>query len=152
MRSSPRSAMKAQRDEGFLRRLARIARYAWASPCTLVGLLLAAPAFLFGARARVVDGVIEVANPLFEGPNDRKVWPFRAITFGNVVIAGSVADLDLLRVHEHAHVRQYEQWGLFFLAAYPAASLWQLLRGGRPYVDNWFEVQARDKAARDKFK
>ena len=33
-----------------------------------------------------VDGVIEIANPLFEGPSDKKLWPFRAITFGHVVM------------------------------------------------------------------
>ena len=133
-------------------RLPTIARYAWTSPCTLVGLLLVAPAFLFGAKARVVDGVIEIANPLFEGPSEKKLWPFRAITFGHVVIGESAADLDLLREHEHAHVRQYERWGLFFFVAYPLASLWQLLRGKRPYFDNWFEVEARHNAGRERFK
>lgn len=132
--------------------LLRIARYAWASPCTLVGLLLVSPAFLFGAKARVADGVIEIANPLFEGPSDKKLWPFRAITFGHVVIGESARDLELLRAHEHAHVRQYEKWGAFLFIAYPASSLWQLLRGNRPYLDNWFEVQARHNAARERFK
>ena len=135
----------------FRHALARIARYAWASPCTLTGLLLVSPAFLFGARARVVDGVVEVADPLHDGPGDQRWWPFRAITFGHVVIARTLADLDLLRSHEHAHVRQYEKWGAVFFVAYPAASLWQLLRGGRPYFDNWFEVQARAHAARERF-
>jgi hypothetical protein len=130
----------------------RLLRYAWAAPCTLVGLLLAAPTFLFGAKTRVVDGVVEVANPLFEDSNDRKGWPFRAITFGHVVIAGSFADLDLLRAHEQAHVRQYERWGIVFFIAYPLSSLWQLLRGRRAYFDNWFEVQARAHAARARFK
>ena len=135
-------------------RLLRFARYAWASPCTFVGLLLVAPTFLFGTRARVVHGVIEVANPLYEGPDEHKqlLWPFRAITFGHVVIAHKAADLDLLRAHEHAHVRQYERWGIFFFAAYPLASLWQLLRGQRPYFDNWFEVEARHNAARERFR
>jgi hypothetical protein len=131
--------------------LLRLARYAWASPCTLAGLLLVAPAFLFGAKAHIVHGVVEVANPLFEDPADKKVWPFRAITFGHVVIAGSFADLDLLRAHEHAHVRQYEHWGIAFFIAYPASSLWQLLRGRRPYFDNWFEVSARAEAGRNRF-
>jgi hypothetical protein len=43
---------------------ARIARYVWAAPCTAVGLCLVAPAFLFGAPARVVDGAIEVPRGL----------------------------------------------------------------------------------------
>ncbi len=133
--------------------LVRLARYAWASPCTLVGLLLVAPTFLFGARAQIVEGVIEIADPMFEVPDPQKNWlPFRAITFGHVVVAGSTEDLDLLRAHEHAHVRQYEGWGIAFFIAYPASSLWQLLRGGRPYLDNWFEVQARAEAGRRRYK
>ncbi len=143
--------MKAEPGDGLLHRLTRIARYAWALPCTAVGLLLVSPAFLFGARARVVDGVVEIADPLYDTPIDQWRWPFRAITFGHVVIARGVRDLDLLRAHEHAHVRQYEKWGAVFFVAYPAASLWQLLRGGRPYFDNWFEVQARAHAARERF-
>lgn len=134
------------------RRLARFARYVWAAPCTLVGLLLVSPAFLFGARARVVEGVIEIAAPLYEGPGDQTWWPFRAITFGHVVIARKTTELELLRAHEHAHVRQYEKWGISFFLAYPAASLWQLLRGGRPYLDNWFEVEARAQAGMERFK
>ncbi len=134
-------------------RLLRFARYAWASPCTLVGLLLVAPTFLFGARARVVHGVIEVANPLYEGPDENKqlLWPFRAITFGHVVVARGTHELDLLRSHEHAHVRQYERWGLFFFVAYPLASLWELVCGRRPYFDNRFEVDARDHAAKNRW-
>ena len=125
---------------------ARIARYVWAAPCTAVGLCLVAPAFLFGATARVVDGAIEVALSAFKSSNFLLgALPFNAITFGHVVIATSQTGLDRLRAHEQAHVTQYERWGVFFFVAYPAASLWQLLRYRRPYVDNWFEVQAREK-------
>ena len=130
----------------------RLARYVWAAPCTLAGLLLASPTFLFGARARVANGVIEIANPLYEGPRENAWWPFRAITFGHVVIGQSWWELALLRPHEHAHVRQYEQWGVLFFLAYPLSSLWQLVRGRRPYFDNWFEVDARLHAASDTFK
>ena len=62
--------------------------------------------------------------------------PFNAITFGHVVVlATSQTELDRLRAHEQAHVRQYEKWAVFFFVAYPAASLWQLLRCRRPYID-----------------
>lgn len=123
-----------------------LARYAWAAPCTLVGLILVAPAFLFGARARIVKGVVETAVPLLGRTSIfRKLLPFEAITFGHVVIAASDAELGRLRKHEHEHVRQYERWGLLFFVAYPAASFWQLLRGRRPYLDNYFEIQARAK-------
>ena len=135
-----------------MKTLPKLARYAWASPCTLVGVLLVLPTFVFGARAKVVNGVIEVANPLFEGPNAQKLWPFRAITFGHVVISESSSMLSKLRAHEHAHVRQYEKWGVFFFLAYPLSSLWQLVHGRRPYLDNWFEAEARAVAAREKFK
>jgi len=124
---------------------AGIARYVWAAPCTAIGLCLVAPAFLFGATARVVDGAIEVALSAFKSSNfPLGALPFNAITFGHVVIATSQTELDRLRGHEQAHVRQYERWGVFFFVAYPAASLWQLLRCRRPYIDNWFEVQARE--------
>jgi hypothetical protein len=127
---------------------AGIARYVWAAPCTAIGLCLVAPAFLFGATARVVDGAIEVALSAFKSSNFLfKGLPFNAITFGHVVLATSQTELDRLRGHEQAHVRQYERWGVLFFVAYPAASLWQLLRCRRPYIDNWFEVQARERSS-----
>src|SRR5260370_17630752 len=126
---------------------AGIARYVWAAPCTAIGLCLVAPAFLFGATARVVDGAIEVALSAFKSSNLLlllRAVRFKAITFGHVVLETSQTELDRLRGHEQARVRQYERWGVFFFVAYPAASLWQLLRCRRPYIDNWFEVQARE--------
>jgi hypothetical protein len=118
-------------------------RYAWASPCTAVGLLFAIPPLSLGfATARVVDGVIEIALGN-ASPFTRRCLPFNAITFGHCVLGMSTAELHRLRAHEHAHVRQYERWGAMFFLAYPLASAWQWLRGRRPYRDNGFEVQAR---------
>jgi hypothetical protein len=126
----------------------RFLRYTWASPCTAVGLCLCVPAFLFGASARVVDGVIEVALSPHKTPAAvLRALPFNAITFGHLVLGTSEGELDRLRTHEQAHVRQYERWGILFFVAYPAASLWQLLAGRRPYWDNGFEVQAREEAS-----
>ena len=134
----------------FLHVSTRIARYLWAAPCTAVGMCVAAPLLISGAKSRVVDGVVEVSvcarKPLVPLVG---ALPFCAITFGHVVFAGNEAEHDRLRAHERTHVRQYERWGAFFLLAYPAASLWQLLRGRRPYFDNGFEVEARDQAARE---
>jgi len=82
---------------------ASIARYVWAAPCTAVGLCLVAPAFLFGATARVVDGAIEVALSAFKSSNFLLgALPFNAITFGHVVFASSQTELDRLRAHEQA--------------------------------------------------
>ena len=126
----------------------RLARYLWAAPCTAVGLCLVVPAFLFGARARVVEGTFEVALGREAGAAGiRRRLPFSAITFGHLVAATRFAELDRLRRHEQAHVRQYERWGVLFFVAYPAESLRQWLRGRRPYIDNGFEVQARAAAA-----
>lgn len=130
----------------FKRRFSvRLLRYAWASPCTALGLCLAAPAFLIGARARIADGVVEVAL----SQRGQAAWlrklPFVAITFGHSVIGATAQELERLRLHEHEHVRQYERWGPAFLAAYPLESLWQMLRGRRAYFDNRFEQQARAK-------
>lgn len=128
------------------RTIDRFARYLWAAPCTAVGLCLVAPAFLFGARVQVVKGVVEIALSAHKGQGVfLQALSINAITFGHVVIATTGSELNRLRMHEHEHVRQYERWGASFFVAYPLASFWQLLKGRRPYMDNWFEVRARAK-------
>ena len=121
-----------------------LARFAWVSPCSALGFLLALPVLAGGGSARRVAGVLEVAvrrGCLPERTLLRRL-PFAAITLGHVVVGVSTADLDRLRAHEHAHVRQYERWGAAFLLAYPFASLIALLRGGHPYRNNRFEREA----------
>ena len=129
---------------------ARLARLAWAAPCTIVGLCLFAPALLFGGRLRRVGGCLEIDLARDAQPRGwvRRL-PFNAITFGHLIAAVSAAELQRLSRHERAHVAQYERWGLLFFVAYPAASLWQRVRGRRSYVDNGFEVQARAAAGED---
>jgi len=118
----------------------RLLRYAWAAPCTLVGLCAALLTLPFHPRFRVVEGIIEVTLGLVRKQR------FSAITLGHVVLAVTDAELDRLRTHEHEHVRQYERWGIVFFVAYPLSSLWQAVNGRRPYEDNWFEVRAREAA------
>ncbi len=99
---------------------------------------------LLGGRARRVAGVLEVSGGLVGrllGPG-RVALPWRAMTLGHVILGIDAAALEESREHEHVHVRQYEQWGPFFLPAYAASSLWQLACGRRCYRDNWFERQA----------
>jgi hypothetical protein len=103
-------------------------------------LAFALPMLITGARLRAQHGVLEVAWR--HAPHLTR-WRFVAITFGHVVLGRSHNELSRLRAHEHAHVRQYERWGVLFLLLYPASSLWQLLRGRRAYLDNVFEVDAR---------
>lgn len=124
-----------------------LAAYLWASPCTAIGMALGVIALLCGYRWQRHDGVLEVARPV-AAPLRPSLLPIVAITFGHVVLGRSAGDLERLRAHEHAHVAQYERWGPLFLLAYPLASLLALLRSGRPYYDNCFEMEARATARR----
>lgn len=123
-----------------LRALSRLCRYAWAAPCSAVGLGCALVVCALGGRLQVRQGVLEVAAAR---PARRRALPFAAITLGHVVLARDEATLARCRAHERVHVRQYECWGPVFFLAYPVASAVQLLRGRHPYRCNWFEVQAR---------
>ncbi|HWG70819.1 MAG TPA: hypothetical protein VN692_15500 [Steroidobacteraceae bacterium] len=121
-----------------------VVRYAWAAPCTVLGLCFAAFAPLVGGGMRWVSGVLEVSWRSDENvaPRWERLLPFRAITFGHVVIGASPAQVAALREHERIHVRQYERWGVVLFLAYPLSSLVQLVSGRRPYWDNCFEVEA----------
>jgi hypothetical protein len=122
--------------------------YAWASPNSLVGLAIGGAMILLGARAGRVAGVLEVAGGLVGTllGEKRIALPWRAMTLGHVILGLDEAALIQSRAHEHVHVRQYEQWGPFFLPAYVVSSLWQLACGRRCYRDNWFERQAYDQS------
>jgi hypothetical protein len=130
------SLSKPQRN----RRLLHWACVLWASPNTLIGLVLGLLLLPLGARFRRVDGVLEIAA-LRRAPRHR--WPFAAITFGHVILGTHAQELEHLRAHERVHVRQCERWGPLFLPAYLLAGAWQWVRGRRAYWDNPFEVEAR---------
>lgn len=122
--------------------------YAWASPNSLIGLVIAGFMILLGARAGRMAGVLEVAGGLVGTLLGAKriALPWRAMTLGHVILGIDEAALEQSRSHEHVHVRQYEQWGPFFLPAYVLSSLWQLVCGRRCYRDNWFERQANERS------
>ena len=126
----------------------KLLRYLWVSPASLVGLVLGLVALASGARARVVDGAIEVAGGhvrslILRLPEGLR---FGAITLGHVIVGLDHAVLAHAREHEHVHVRQYEKWGFFFFPLYLGSSLLQLARGRDPYRDNCFEAEAFAKA------
>lgn len=68
---------------------------------------------------------------------------FLALALGHVVLARTDAVLEAVRAHELVHVRQAERWGPFFLPAYVCASVSAWAEGGRAYIDNVFEREAR---------
>jgi hypothetical protein len=123
----------------------KAAKFVWAMPCSVVGLVLAVIPLGLGGRAKWSDGALEVSYrpTLVACGTLARQLPFRAIVFGHVILAMTQQELVALGPHERVHVAQYERWGPLFLLAYPAASLWQLLHGRSPYWHNHFEVQAR---------
>ncbi len=121
----------------------RPAAYGWAAPTTMVGLVAGALTLATGGRAQRKQGALE-----FHGGFARWFLEWRAVrasamTLGHVILGRDVPCLDACRDHEQAHVRQVERWGIAFLPAYIAASVWAAARGRHYYLDNWFEVDAR---------
>ncbi len=124
--------------------LHRTAVLVWAAPNTTLGLVAGVAMVCLGGRMRRVRGVIEISGGLAGRAAARLPARvrFTAMTLGHVILGLSETDLAAARDHEHVHVRQYEQWGPFFLPAYAASSLWQLLCRRRAYRDNYFEREA----------
>jgi hypothetical protein len=95
-------------------------------------------------RVRIVAGVAEfhggwMGNFIASRP---RPFCFGAITLGHVILGTCLKELIALRAHEHVHVRQYEQWGVFSLAAYALSSLWEVCHCRNGYRNNFFERQA----------
>ena len=122
-----------------------LARYAWAAPASLIGLVVALLTIACGGRMRLADGVIEAHGGRLATAVARRCR-FCAITFGHVVLATDACAAERCRAHERVHVRQYERWGALFFVAYVASSAWQALAGGDAYRDNRFEREARHAA------
>jgi hypothetical protein len=118
--------------------------YAWAIPNTALGILLGLVMLALGGRVHIVAGVAEfhgghVGNFFASRPPP---FCFGAVTLGHVILGTCHKELCALRAHEHVHVKQYEQWGVFFLPAYALSSLWEILHGRNGYSNNFFERQA----------
>ena len=118
--------------------------YLWAAPWSTLGLLAGLVAALFGARFLLREGALEIGGGLLGKAMSRLPAPFSfsAITLGHVILGLDHRTLAAVRTHEHVHVRQYERWGIFFVPAYLLSSLFELLCGRRPYLDNRFEREA----------
>ena len=117
----------------------RIAAFLWPLPYTLMGISLG---LLLGGRFQKIDGVIEIHGPFVASILKRLYNPAMAITLGHVVLGQTPTALETTRVHERVHVRQYERWGVFFVPAYFAASVYLYFRGRDGYLENPFEIEA----------
>ena len=127
----------------FFRLLAMI----WASPYTLLGLLVGAIGLCTGGRARVRGHILEfygggVKWLLERLPNGQFTM---AMTLGHTILGKTDAALDISWEHELVHVRQFERWGPFMGPAYLGCSAVLWLRGHDAYRDNPFERQAYEE-------
>ncbi|WP_246112887.1 hypothetical protein [Allorhodopirellula solitaria] len=123
-----------------------LVRVLWASPYTLVGLLIGGIGLCFGGRVRVRGRSIEFYGGgirwfLHRLPHGQFTL---ALTLGHTILGQTDAALDICRRHEAIHVAQYERWGPFMLPAYYLSSVFVWLTGRRFYRDNPFEVEAND--------
>jgi hypothetical protein len=129
----------------------RFIRYLWASPNTLLGLLLFVPlALVSHGRLAIVDGVLELHGGLIARLLRRctlRPGGASAMTLGHVVIGCDGPALAATRPHERVHVRQCEVWGPAFIPAYLVAGLWGLLKGEGAYQGNYFERRAVQEAS-----
>jgi hypothetical protein len=121
--------------------LLRVLGVIWASPYTLVGLLVGVVGLCSGGRGRIRGRVIEfygggVSWLLTRLSRGKFIMAF---TLGHTVLGQTDAALDLSRQHELVHVRQYERWGPLMGPAYLGCALVLWLTGRRPYEDNPFE-------------
>ncbi len=122
-------------------------RYLWAAPVSALGLVMACAAGLGGARWQRVNGVLEVCGGWL-GRWMAKRTKVQAITVGHVVLGVDASTLSAWRAHEHAHVAQYERWGVLMVPLYLASSLHARMRGDNAYWHNAFEREARIVARR----
>lgn len=134
-----------------MRHVALILGMIWASPNSLVGLVIGLAGLCTGGRVRVRGRVLE-----FYG--GAVTWLVRhlkdgefvlAFTLGHTILGQTEASLDIAREHEMVHVRQFERWGPLMAPAYLLCSLVLWLQGRRPYYDNPFEREAYGESGGD---
>ncbi|TWT77400.1 hypothetical protein Pla123a_20610 [Posidoniimonas polymericola] len=124
---------------------ARILKLVWASPYTLLGVLVGVLGLATGGGAQLRRGALEFHGGLVRWLLERVpgIGGAMAMTLGHTILGQTTAALDLAREHEHVHVRQFERWGPLMGPAYIGCSVWLWLRRSpRPYRDNPFEVEA----------
>lgn len=126
--------------------LSHAAGILWASPATLLGLVVGVLGLATGGGARRVGRTIEFHGGCLAWLLDHLPVKALALTLGHVVLGRSAGALDRCRAHELVHVRQYERWGPLFIPAYLLCSLVLLVRGRDFYRDNPFERAAYREA------
>jgi len=126
--------------------LLKVIRYLWASPNTILGFPFLLLSLVHRKSPRLIDGTLEIENKSISWIL-KKLIPIRggamAITLGHIIIGRDEECLRSCRDHERVHVKQCEIWGPFFLPAYFGSSCLEYFRNNDPYLDNYFEKEAR---------
>lgn len=122
----------------------KLFHYLWASPNTLLGLLIGMLGLLTGGKMQVIQGAVEFHSGAVRWLLRRTLLgsSTMAMTLGHTILGQTESSLAVARDHEHVHVRQYEVWGPFFVPAYLFCSLYLWCVKRDPYRDNPFEVEA----------
>ena len=114
----------------------------WTIPNTVLGCFLGLLGLLFGGKVQWVGGALEFHGGLVKWLLSLIPGRIHAMTLGHSIIGLSARSLEVARIHEHVHVRQYEWFGPLFIPCYLLASVFVWLQGKNAYRDNPFEVQA----------
>ena len=118
----------------------------WASPATLLGLLIGLLGLLTNGRARFRQPALQFHGGFVTWLLGKLPSTPCAMTLGHVVLGVNSQELDRTYIHELVHIRQYERWGPTFIPAYLLCSAYVGLSGGNCYLDNPFEIEAFEKA------
>ena len=122
----------------------RIAGYIWASPNTLLGLLVGSIGLLSGGTCEAHRGSLEFHGGFVNWVLNKLAGGVIAMTLGHTILGQTSKGLAVVRDHEQVHVRQYERWGPAFLPAYLLSSAYLWIRGRDCYRENPFEIEAFD--------
>lgn len=127
--------------------LLKLIKLIWASPYTLLGLLIGLAGLATGGGVQVRRRAIEFHGGVVTWLLGRApiLGGAAALTLGRTILGQSPGWLDACRDHEHVHIRQFERWGPLTGPAYLGCSAWLWLRGcPDPYRQNPFEREAFD--------
>ena len=134
-------------NDSFMRVVLRILAIIWASPYSLIGLILGMTGLCTGGHAQIRGcHVVEFYGGSVKWlvtrlPHGQFTLAF---TLGHTILGQSDASLDISRTHEMVHVRQFERWGPLMGPAYLLSSFVLWVSGRDPYRDNPFEREAYD--------
>lgn len=125
-----------------LRLLKKSLGYTWASPNSVLGLMIVTFSMLSRGNVRYIRGAIEVHGGFAEWFLRNFCGGAMAMTLGHVILGLDQHALDISRDHEHVHIEQYMRWGPLFLPIYGTSSFLCWKRGKNPYLENIFEIEA----------